>query len=152
MANAGRVIAGTARGRTLLAPGGATRPFADRVKQTLFDILAPDLGGATVLDLFAGSGAAGIEALSRGAIRCIFVERDAVAVKTIEQNLVRADLARERAKVVRADVLTYLGRSAGLDGPFGIVVVDPPYAEQELLLATLKILADERGSAAEGTA
>jgi len=67
MADAGRVIAGSAAGRRLLAPGGATRPLADRVKQTLFAILEPDLPDASVLDLFAGSGAAGIEALSRGA-------------------------------------------------------------------------------------
>ena len=78
--DAGRVIAGSAAGRRLSrAPGPGTRPLADRVKQTLFAILEPDLPGAGVLDLFAGSGAAGIEALSRGAAAAVFVERDAAA-------------------------------------------------------------------------
>ena len=79
MADAGRVIAGSARGVRLAAPGEGTRPLADRVKQTLFAILEPDLDGAVVSDLFAGSGAGGIEALSRGAARAVFVERDAGA-------------------------------------------------------------------------
>ena len=77
MPDAGRVIAGSARGIRLQAPGPGTRPLGDRVKQTLFAILEPDLPGARVLDLFAGSGAAGIEALSRGAAAAVFVERDA---------------------------------------------------------------------------
>jgi len=75
MSDAGRVIAGSARGTRLRAPGEGTRPFGDRVKQTLFAILEPDLPGANVLDLFAGSGAGGIEALSRGAAMATFVER-----------------------------------------------------------------------------
>ena len=79
MADAGRIIAGAARGIRLEAPGPATRPLADRVKQTLFAILEPDLPGARVLDLFAGSGAAGLEALSRGAGAVTFIERDAGA-------------------------------------------------------------------------
>ena len=76
MADAGRVIAGSAKGVRLRAPGAGTRPLADRVKQTLFAILEPELGGARVLDLFAGSGAGGIEALSRGATAATFVEKD----------------------------------------------------------------------------
>ena len=86
MADAGRVIAGTARGIRLQAPGPGTRPLADRVKQTLFAILEPDLRGARVLDLFAGSGAAGIEALSRGAASATFVEHDAGAARVIGSN------------------------------------------------------------------
>ena len=84
MGDAGRVIAGSAKGVRLRAPGPGTRPLADRVKQTLFAILEPDLHGASVLDLFAGSGAAGIEALSRGAATATFVEKDqgAAAVKS----------------------------------------------------------------------
>ena len=92
MADAGRVIAGTARGIRLEAPGPGTRPLADRVKQTLFAILEPDLPGARVLDLFAGSGAAGIEALSRGAASVTFVEHDAVATRVIAANLHRTGL------------------------------------------------------------
>ena len=95
--DAGRVIAGTARGIRLAAPGPGTRPLGDRVKQTLFAILEPDLPGRSVLDLFAGSGAAGIEALSRGAAHAIFVERDKGAAAVIAANLGRTHLAGERA-------------------------------------------------------
>ena len=136
MSDAGRVIAGSARGTRLLAPGPGTRPIGDRVKQTLFAILEPDLPGAAVLDLFAGSGAGGIEALSRGAARAVFVERDAAAARVIAENLVRARLA-ERGTVTRADALTYMADRAVADGPFDVVLVDPPYAEPHLLEAAL---------------
>jgi 16S rRNA (guanine966-N2)-methyltransferase len=138
VADAGRIVAGTARGIRLEAPGPATRPLADRVKQTLFAILQPDLPGAAVLDLFAGSGAAGLEALSRGAAHATFVERDASAAAVIATNLGRTHLAGERARIVRAEAIAWL-RSAGAAaaGPFDIVVLDPPYAETELLAAAL---------------
>lgn len=139
--DAGRVIAGVARGIRLDAPGPGTRPFADRVKQTLFAILGPDLPGANVLDLFAGSGAAGIEALSRGAARAIFVERDMSAAAVIATNLARTHLAGERARIVRADAFGWLvGPDAATSGPFDIVIVDPPYAETGLLAAALGAL------------
>lgn len=136
MADAGRVIAGTARGTRLRGPGEGTRPFADRVKQTLFAILEPDLAGARVLDLFAGSGAGGIEALSRGAERATFVERDAGAAKVIAENLARARVS-ERGRVVRADVLSYLADRGRADGPFDVVLIDPPYADAGLTEAAL---------------
>jgi 16S rRNA (guanine966-N2)-methyltransferase len=139
VADAGRVIAGTARGLRLQAPGEGTRPFGDRVKQTLFAVLEPDLPGALVLDLFAGSGAAGIEALSRGAQRATFVERDRAAVKVIEANLARTHLA-DHASVVRAEVLDWLGRVDPDAARFTIVIVDPPYAEPALLAAALQAL------------
>lgn len=136
MAEAGRVVAGTAGGIRLLAPGPGTRPLADRVKQAVFGALEPDLPGAAVLDLFAGSGAAGIEALSRGAARAVLVEHDPGAVRVIVENLARARVA-ERAMVVRRDVARYL--AGGPDPshplgawPFDLVVVDPPYAERVL--------------------
>jgi 16S rRNA (guanine966-N2)-methyltransferase len=142
MADAGRVIAGVARGIRLEAPGAATRPLADRVKQTLFAILDPDLPGAKVLDLFAGSGAAGIEALSRGAAHATFVERDPKAAAVIATNLARTRLAGERARIVRAEALTWLRRQpAAGTGPFDVVVVDPPYAETALLASALTALA-----------
>ena len=100
MADAGRVIAGTARGIRLEAPGPGTRPLADRVKQTLFAILEPDLPGARVLDLFAGSGAAGIEALSRGAASVTFVEHVQTTIRWNRGQEVGAacgQLAAERA-------------------------------------------------------
>jgi 16S rRNA (guanine966-N2)-methyltransferase len=136
MSDAGRVIAGSARGTRLLAPGEGTRPLGDRVKQTLFAILEPDLPGAAVLDLFAGSGAGGIEALSRGAARAVFVERDAAAARIIAENLVRARLS-ERGTVVRAETLAYLVDRAAATGPFDLVLIDPPYAEPNLLESTL---------------
>jgi 16S rRNA (guanine966-N2)-methyltransferase len=155
MADAGRVIAGTARGTRLVAPGEGTRPLGDRVKQTLFAVLEPDLPGAAVLDLFAGSGAAGIEALSRGARHATFVERDPGALRVIAANLERAHLA-DRASVVRADVLDWI-RRGGLEapgaevpgaethgpeaaGPFAVVVVDPPYGQPDLLVTVLEAL------------
>ncbi len=147
MSDAGRVIAGSARGTRLLAPGDGTRPFGDRVKQTLFAILEPDLAGAVVLDLFAGSGAGGIEALSRGAARAVFVERDRVAARVIGENLAKARLA-VRGFVIRADALAYLADRAEIDGPFDLVLLDPPYAEPKLLEAALLRLGEARETAA----
>ncbi len=142
MADAGRVIAGTARGTRLEAPGDTTRPLGDRVKQTLFAILEPDLRDARVLDLFAGSGAAGIEALSRGAAHATFVERDRAAAAVIATNLGRTRLAGQRARIVRAEALAWLaGPDPVASGPFDIVVVDPPYTEPEVLVAALEALA-----------
>lgn len=140
MADAGRVIAGSARGIRLRAPGEGTRPFGDRLKEGLFAILEPDLPGARVLDLFAGSGAAGIEALSRGAAETIFVERDRGAARTIEENLARTRLSGAGARVIRDDALRYLADRAAADGPFGLVIVDPPYADLGALLAVLERL------------
>jgi 16S rRNA (guanine966-N2)-methyltransferase len=138
----GRIIAGTARGIRLDAPGPGTRPLADRVKQTLFAILDPDLPGARVLDLFAGSGAAGLESLSRGAAHATFVERDKAAAAVIAGNLARTHLAGERAHITRSEALAWLrGPDAAASGPFDIVVLDPPYGEAELLAAALDALA-----------
>jgi 16S rRNA (guanine966-N2)-methyltransferase len=149
VADAGRVIAGSARGIRLEAPGDSTRPLGDRVKQTLFAILEPDLAGARVLDLFAGSGAAGIEALSRGASHATFVERDRTAAAVIATNLGRTHLAGERARIVRAEALAWLASpDATVAGPFDIVVLDPPYAETELLVAALHALAPHLAPAA----
>jgi 16S rRNA (guanine966-N2)-methyltransferase len=141
MADAGRIIAGSARGIRLEAPGPATRSLSDRVKETLFAILEPGLAGAQVLDLFAGSGAAGLEALSRGAAHATFVEIDKGAAAVIASNLARTHLAGGRARVVRAEVLAWLrGSEAAAAGPFDVVVADPPYAETALLAATLAAL------------
>jgi 16S rRNA (guanine966-N2)-methyltransferase len=144
MADAGRVISGRAAGLRLAAPGEGTRPFGDRVKQALFGALETDpdepLGGP-FLDLFAGSGAAGIEALSRGAPSAVFVERDAGAARVVTDNLRRTAL--DGGRVVRADVLRFLDGDAGAaGGPFSGVVVDPPYVDTDLLAATLTRLAD----------
>jgi len=138
--DAGRVIAGSARGVRLRAPGPGTRPLADRVKQTLFAILEPDLSGADVLDLFAGSGAAGIEALSRGAATATFVEKDQQAAAVIDANLRGTGLAGPDVAVIRWDVLRWLAEP-NVDTAFDVVFVDPPYAETELLVRVLTALA-----------
>lgn len=143
MADAGRVIAGTARSIRLDAPGAGTRPLADRVKQTLFGILEPDLPGSRFLDLFAGSGAGGIEALSRGAAHATFVERDAGAIRVIRANLERTGLAGDdRATVIRSDVLAWLREPArsGRD-PYDLALVDPPYDDTQALAAALEVMA-----------
>jgi 16S rRNA (guanine966-N2)-methyltransferase len=138
--DAGRVIAGTARSIRLEAPGEGTRPLGDRVKQTLFAIMEPDLRGATFLDLFAGSGAAGIEALSRGAAHATFVERDAGAIRIIKANLQRTGLA-ERATVTRGEVLAWLRDPARAAEPRrNIVLLDPPYEETGTLTDALDTL------------
>ena len=141
MADAGRVIAGSARGTRLDAPGAGTRPLADRVKQVLFGVLDPDLAGAAVLDLFAGSGAGGIEALSRGAARAMFVEKDAGAARVIGENLRRTKLEAS-ARVVRRDAITWLADPSGAaaEAPFDLVLVDPPYVETDLLGRALELV------------
>jgi 16S rRNA (guanine966-N2)-methyltransferase len=119
-----RIIAGTHRGHTIHAPPGlGTRPTSDRVRESIFNIVGP-LDGAEVLDLYAGSGAMGLEALSRGAARATFVERDGDAVRTIERNL---DKLRLKATVVRQDALTALAREAGTGRKYDLVLLDPPY-------------------------
>lgn len=140
MPDAGRVIAGSARSIRLDAPGPGTRPLGDRVKQTLFAMLEPDLRDARFLDLFAGSGAAGIEALSRGAAHATFVERDASAVRVIVGNLARTHLgAPDRVMVVRTEVIGWLRDPARRDEPrWDVVVLDPPYEDTVALTSALK--------------
>ena len=139
MADAGRVIAGSAKGIRLRAPGPGTRPLADRVKQTLFAILEPELAGARVLDLFAGSGAAGIEALSRGAAGATFVEKDKGAAGVIEANLRATSLAGPAAVVLKVDAMRWLD-GGPYGAPFDLVIVDPPYAETNVLRRVLSVL------------
>ena len=140
MSDAGRVIAGSARGIRLLPAGKGTRPLGDRVKQALFGMLDPYLPGARVLDLFAGSGAGGIEALSRGAADAVFVERDPGAAGIIAENLRRATLA-DSGTVARLDVARYLREKGPQEGPFDVVLIDPPYSETKLLDDALAALA-----------
>jgi len=137
---AGRVIAGSARGRQLEAPGEGTRPLGDRLKEALFAILEPEIRDKAFLDLFAGSGAGGIEALSRGAARAVFVERDTTAVASIKANLGATGLL-DRAEVVRADVLTWLAGNGGGAGPFAAALVDPPYDSATLLEGAIDVIA-----------
>jgi 16S rRNA (guanine966-N2)-methyltransferase len=120
-----RVVAGRHRGRTLKAPRGpGTRPTADRVREALFSIVGP-VEGLAVLDLYAGSGALAIEALSRGAASATFVESARAAVEAIRANLA-ATGEEERAEVVTADVVAWL-RAGGREPVFDLVFCDPPY-------------------------
>ena len=139
MADAGRVIAGSARGVRLAAAGPGTRALTDRVKQTLFAILEPELEGAAVLDLFAGSGAGAIEALSRGAASAVLVERDAGAVRVIAENLRRAKVEAQ-ARVERRDAIVWLAAAAEAGSRFDLVLVDPPYEDTTALARALELV------------
>jgi 16S rRNA (guanine(966)-N(2))-methyltransferase RsmD len=121
-----RVITGKARGVSLKTPEGLhTRPTADRVKEALFSIIQFDIPGATVLDLFGGTGQLGIEALSRGAKRAVFVDEREDACRLIKENLRRTKLESD-GQVVRADYMEFLRKTRE---KFGIIFLDPPYAE-----------------------
>jgi 16S rRNA (guanine966-N2)-methyltransferase len=122
-----RVVGGELGGRPIAAPRGrATRPTSERAREAIFSILA-DVGGARVLDLFAGSGALGIEALSRGAVNATFVDSSAAAAAAIERNLASLGL-RERARVMRCDVRIALRGAARSADAYDLVFIDPPYA------------------------
>ena len=138
--SAGRVIAGVARGRRLVAPGAGTRPLGDRVKQSLFAILEPVIRDGAFLDLFAGSGAAGIEALSRGAREAVFVEHSGQVGQYIERNLRTAGLLGPHARIVRADAVAWL-RAAPV-GTFDAILLDPPYDEPQLVDRSLEAIAE----------
>jgi 16S rRNA (guanine966-N2)-methyltransferase len=125
-----RIIAGQWRGRRLVAPvGDATRPTADRARETLFSMLTSRLGGFTdlrVADLFAGSGALGLEALSRGAASCLFVENDRAAAAAIEGNI--AALSASGATLRHGSALS----PATMTEPFDLILIDPPYAQENV--------------------
>ncbi|HSC73529.1 MAG TPA: 16S rRNA (guanine(966)-N(2))-methyltransferase RsmD [Gaiellaceae bacterium] len=122
-----RIIAGERKGHTIYAPKGLdTRPTSDRVRENVFNIVAPWVEDARVLDLYAGSGAMGLEALSRGASAVVFVESDPDAVRAIERNLDRLRLTG--ARVVRADATTGLAQETAAGRKYDLVLADPPYA------------------------
>lgn len=121
-----RVITGSARGARLSTLDGLeTRPTAERIKEAVFSMIQFEIEGRRVLDLFAGSGQLGIEALSRGAASAVFVDAAAAAVKVVRDNLSHVRL-EERASVRQEDAFLFLGRQAG---PFDIAFVDPPYSQ-----------------------
>lgn len=142
-----RVISGQARGHRLKAvPGNNTRPTTDKVKEALFSIIGPYFDGDRVLDLFAGTGALGIEALSRGAAVAVFVDAAAPSIDTVRRNLEATRLA-DRAEVYRNDANRALKALEKKGEPFGLVFLDPPYAMKvcaELMteLAQRKLVAD----------
>jgi 16S rRNA (guanine966-N2)-methyltransferase len=130
-----RVIAGEWRGRPLTAPPGvATRPTSDRVREALFSILGGKVPGARVLDLFAGSGALGIEALSRGAASATFVDAAAAAIRAIEGNVATL---RASAEVRKTDALRFLAAARERGALYDLVFLDPPYRDAERLAPAL---------------
>lgn len=131
-----RIISGRARGLKLSAPAGLdTRPTLDRVKEALFSILTPQMGARCVLDLFAGSGALGLEALSRGCTRCVFVDSAPSALSILKKNIAAARMD-DAAAVVSSDALAFLRRTREV---FDLVFLDPPY-QSELYAAVLELL------------
>jgi len=123
-----RLTGGLDRGRRLIVPRGArTRPTASKVREAIFNILGPPPG--PVLDLFAGTGALGLEALSRGAPKAVFVERDGAALGALRRNLREVGM-EERATVIGADVRTALRRLAAAGEQFSWVFLDPPYVRE----------------------
>ena len=132
-----RIITGTARGRKLVAPEGRdVRPTPERVKEGIFSALQFDIEGRRVLDLFAGSGQLGLEALSRGAESCTFVDASDASLNLVRKNLESTDLS-EKAKVVRLD---YAAFAAASRDTFDIVFLDPPYSAGLLMPAVKAVL------------
>jgi len=131
-----RVIAGTVKGRTLVAPRGrGTRPATDRIRESLFAMLDPLVADTRVLDLFAGAGTLGIEALSRGAAHVRFVERSREALTALRRNIAATGFEK-RSDVVAASVPSFL--AGGAHGPYDLVFLDPPFADVGGLEASLR--------------
>jgi 16S rRNA (guanine966-N2)-methyltransferase len=132
-----RIVAGQHRSRRLaVPPGKGVRPTSDRAREAIFSSLGAMVVEARVLDLFAGSGAMGLEALSRGAAHCLFVERDAQALAAIKTNITELG-ERERSTVDKANALTALKRLVEARETFDLIVVDPPYESVPKLAGTL---------------
>lgn len=133
-----RIISGSKRGKKLIAlEGMQVRPTTDRVKEALFDILQFSLGGKRFLDLFAGSGQIGLEALSRGAGEAVFVDALPASIRVVERNVAAAGFS-EQARIVHSDFAAFLGRERGV---FDIAFLDPPY-ETGLLQRALPLVAE----------
>ena len=123
-----RIVAGEWRGRRIAVPGGTVRPTADRVRESWMSIVRPDIDGARVVDLCAGSGALGLEALSRGAVHCDFVEDDPRVIKTLKENIAALE-AGTRATVLRGSALKEIdvAMPVGTSAPWDLAFADPPY-------------------------
>ena len=142
-----RIVAGVARGRRLTVPTKGTRPTADRVREAVFSALAAriDLDGARVLDLYAGSGALGLEALSRGAAHVVLVEADARAAAVARANVAAVGLPGASVRTSRVASLL----AGGTDAPFDLVLADPPYAVTEVAVTGVLAALLEHGWVAE---
>jgi len=141
-----RVIAGTYRSRLLSAPRGMlSRPTSDRLRETLFNVLAPRIAGSRFVDLYAGTGAVGIEALSRGAAHVWFAEDAKPAVVVLRQNLAALKITRDFTVEDRG-VVALLKRIGALEQPVDLVFLDPPYEAEEEYSKTLNFLGQRGGS------
>lgn len=133
-----RVISGSARGKKLECPEGIDiRPTLDRVKESVFNMIAFDIADATVLDLFSGSGALGIEALSRGASHCVFVDKSSQSISATQKNI-EATRFGDASCVINADSIEFIKKT---DKTFDIIFIDPPY-ESELYEISLRAIKD----------
>lgn len=149
-----RIVAGEFKGRVIDSPSEkTTRPTTDRVRESMFSAIFSQLGtfeGITVLDAFAGSGALGLEALSRGAKSCLFFERDRQARQVLDANIASLGLSRTRARVQGTDVFGATKRPLGAQGPFDLVLLDPPYALEAADVAELIERLASNGDLASG--
>ncbi|MEW9697767.1 16S rRNA (guanine(966)-N(2))-methyltransferase RsmD [Paenibacillus sp. SI8] len=138
-----RVISGSAKGRSLKAvPGMSTRPTTDKVKEAIFSMIGPYFEGGQVLDLFAGTGGLGIEALSRGMEKAVFIDIEKKSIETIQLNLQAAGL-KEQAEVYRTDAVRALKALAKREQQFQLVFLDPPYKMK--VIAELILAMEEQG-------
>src|SRR6476469_9917521 len=139
-----RIIAGEFRGRRLLAPeGDATRPITDRVKQSLFDILSPQIEGATVYDCFAGTGSMGLECLSRGAKEAVFFELDRSAGTLLRKNIETLKVA-DRSRIVSSDIFRFFTSKMPVSNA-DLIFLDPPYRFLTERADALRTLAKQLG-------
>jgi 16S rRNA (guanine966-N2)-methyltransferase len=138
-----RISGGDARGLRLVVPKGS-RPASEKVRQAVFASIASHVPDARVLDLFSGSGAYGLEALSRGASEAVFVDKDLAATKACRTNVCAIGV-QDSSRIRRTDVLRYLRRNASKDGPFDLIFIDPPYDDplERVLTEVGAFLADE---------
>lgn len=151
-----RIVAGEWRGRRIEAPrGDRTRPTQDRVREALFSmltsLLGPGLGGVRVLDAFAGSGALGLEALSRGASSAVFVESERAARAALSANAATLG-AQDRTRIVAGDAFVLAARGGLPGGPFGLILLDPPYRIEAARVAGLLERLSATGAVTEGAA
>jgi 16S rRNA (guanine966-N2)-methyltransferase len=134
-----RIVAGTLGGRRLHAPKDAEiRPTSDRVREAIFSIIGPTIVGAEVLDLFAGTGALGLEALSRGASRAVFVDQSLHAVRLIRSNIERCSV-QDRVRVIQGSVNQAIRRLAGEGEVFDLIFMDPPYGQDAIRKTLLNL-------------
>ena len=144
-----RIITGSARGIALeTPPGEATRPTSDRVKEALFSMIQFDIEGRRVLDLFAGSGQLGLEALSRGAALAVFIDSSREAIDAVMKNAAKTKL-KDRSRAAAYDFKSYLGR-AGFNEKFDIIFLDPPY-NTDCMTGALELIASAGALAAGGS-